>query len=359
MKKRITAIALALALVLVLCSCGSSQNNESNTNSNSSNSGFNYSASFDENGYWKDIKASEYVTLPDGLDKIELKQADIDEQIAALLDENLISVQVKDREVKDKDSVNIDYVGSIDGVEFDGGSTSGKGTDVTIGVTSYIDDFLEQLIGHKPGDTFDVNVTFPDPYENNPDLAGKDAVFVTTINYITEKVRGEWNDTFVEEKFSGTEGWKTAAEAEEAIKDFLIESYLFDNSKFLQDVPQAMLDFQKNSAMAYYQRYADAYTMTLDDFITYYLKLDGQEGLWENIKEDATTYCKYNLIYQALAEKSNYTVSEDEIKAYFMEANGTEDYSESEKSFGLPYIKFMVMSQNMIKGLTKTAKVVK
>ena len=63
--------------------------------------------------------------------------------------------------VEDGDTVNIDYVGSIDGVEFDGGSTNGQGTDLTIGSGLYIDDFEEQLIGSHPGDTVDVNVTFP------------------------------------------------------------------------------------------------------------------------------------------------------------------------------------------------------
>ncbi len=85
--------------------------------------------------------------------------------------------------VEDGDTVNIDYVGSIDGVEFDGGSTNGQGTDLTIGSGLYIDDFEEQLIGSHPGDTVDVNVTFPEDY-NSEDLQGKDALFVVTINGI-------------------------------------------------------------------------------------------------------------------------------------------------------------------------------
>ena len=85
--------------------------------------------------------------------------------------------------VKDGDTVNIDYVGSIDGVEFDGGSTNGQGTDLTIGSGLYIDDFEEQLIGSHPGDTVDVNVAFPEDY-NAEDLRGKDALFVVTINGI-------------------------------------------------------------------------------------------------------------------------------------------------------------------------------
>ena len=88
--------------------------------------------------------------------------------------------------VEDGDAVNIDYVGSVDGVEFEGGSTQGQGTDLVIGSGSYIDDFEEQLIGAHPGDEVDVYATFPDPYNNNPDLSGKEALFEVTINGIYE-----------------------------------------------------------------------------------------------------------------------------------------------------------------------------
>ena len=87
--------------------------------------------------------------------------------------------------VEDGDTVNIDYVGTIDGVEFDGGSTGGAGTDLVIGSGRYIDDFEDQLIGSHPGDTVEVNVTFPDDY-GNEELNGKDAVFTVTINGIYE-----------------------------------------------------------------------------------------------------------------------------------------------------------------------------
>lgn len=88
--------------------------------------------------------------------------------------------------VENGDTVNIDYVGSVDGVEFDGGNTQGMGTDLVIGSGSYIDDFEEQLIGAHPGDTVEANVTFPDPYKNNTDLSGKEAVFTVTVNGIYE-----------------------------------------------------------------------------------------------------------------------------------------------------------------------------
>lgn len=88
--------------------------------------------------------------------------------------------------VEDGDTVNIDYVGSIDGVEFSGGNTQGAGADLTIGSGTYIDDFEEQLIGHYIGETVEVNVTFPENY-GNEDLNGKDAVFEVTINGIYQE----------------------------------------------------------------------------------------------------------------------------------------------------------------------------
>ena len=87
--------------------------------------------------------------------------------------------------VENGDTVNIDYVGSIDGVEFDGGNTQGMGTDLMIGSGSYIDDFEEQLIGAHPGDQVDVYVTFPEDY-GVEDLNGKEALFKVTVNGIYE-----------------------------------------------------------------------------------------------------------------------------------------------------------------------------
>ena len=85
--------------------------------------------------------------------------------------------------IEDDDTVNIDYVGSIDGVEFEGGNTKGNGADLVIGSHTYIDDFEEQLIGHHPGDSVDVTVTFPEDYGKD-ELNGKKALFKVTINGI-------------------------------------------------------------------------------------------------------------------------------------------------------------------------------
>lgn len=86
---------------------------------------------------------------------------------------------------EDGDTVNIDYTGYIDGEAFDGGSTNGAGADLTLGSGSYIDGFEDAVVGHSVGETFDINVTFPDDYYND-EYAGKDATFEITLNGIYE-----------------------------------------------------------------------------------------------------------------------------------------------------------------------------
>ena len=85
-------------------------------------------------------------------------------------------------EIKNGDTVNIDYVGSIDGEVFE--DTEGAGAMLEIGSGTYIDDFEEQLIGAHPGETVEVNVTFPEGYSD--ELGGKDATFEVTINGVYE-----------------------------------------------------------------------------------------------------------------------------------------------------------------------------
>lgn len=86
-------------------------------------------------------------------------------------------------EAQDGDLVNIDYVGYLDGVAFDGGSTNGNGADLKLGSHTYIEGFEEGIVGHKVGETFDLNLTFPENY-HSADLAGKAVVFATTLNGI-------------------------------------------------------------------------------------------------------------------------------------------------------------------------------
>ena len=149
---------------------------------------FSFSDAYDENGYLKGITALDYVTLPDtesftlSDDATTVSDSDIDNYISNnILSNYKTTNEITNRAAENGDTVNIDFAGSIDGVAFDGGT--GSDYDLTLGSGTFIDGFEDQIVGHMPGETFDVNVTFPDDYQAT-NLAGKDAVFATTLNYI-------------------------------------------------------------------------------------------------------------------------------------------------------------------------------
>jgi trigger factor len=321
---------------------------------------FSYSENIDENGLWEGIAALDYVELHDydtfsiPSDIHSISDADVQTEVDAILSGNSTSKQITDRPVADGDTVNIDYVGSVDGVEFDGGSTGGAGTEVTIGVTSYIDDFLEQLIGHKPSETFDVNVTFPEDYgvEN---LNGKDAVFVTTINYISETVIPELNDAFVSDILSADYGWKTVAEMkngiygdlqDDAIRDY-IQQYLVSDV-VVTSIPEKILEYQESSMVKWYQDYADNYGIGLEEFLASYVGVSSMEELKELNSENTSNSAKLSLVIQAIAENSNIAVSLEDLSEYFKTESGDEDYSQFEVNYGLPYLKQIVLTSKVM-----------
>ena len=317
------------------------------------NTAFSYSEGIDENGFFEGITALDYVeifdykalTIPSDLHQIseDKLQAEIDN----ILTYYSTKEQVTNRAVVDGDTVNIDYVGSADGVEFDGGSTSGAGTDVTIGVTSYIDDFLEQLIGHMPGETFNVEVTFPDVYQNES-LQGKDAVFVTTINYIVETEQPELTDDFVETNLTASYGWKTVAEMKEDIsaelKETAIQPFISEymtNEVTISSVPDKLTEYQEKAMLQYYRDGAEYYSMEFEEFISV-MGVSSVDELIESNRDSYLQSAKYTLVAQAVAEDADISVSEDDMVGYF------NDYSQYEEKYGLPYLKQIVLFQKVI-----------
>lgn len=362
---RLGAAALALTMTAALAGCGSAASNSASGSSSTSGSGasqdvpemveIDYSKYIDENGFWKDIHALDYVTLPEykgvevPAEEIEPTEEEMDSNRQSLLSQWAYYDEVTDRAVEDGDTVNIDYVGSVDGVEFTGGNTNGAGTTVTIGVTSYIDDFLEQLIGHKPGETFDVNVTFPEDYNDSTDadgntvvLAGKDAVFTTTINYIQgdELLYPEMDDSFVAENLQSTYGWTTAAEAEEGIAtairntkkyNYMLD-YLDQNSK-ITEVPAEISEYMREAQLAAINNQAASYGISVDTLMMlsgYGSEADYLTMLDEQLPEAA----KFSLIRQAIAEQEGMTADEAELKELL-----GDNYDSYVETYGLNYIK--------------------
>lgn len=129
--------------------------------------------------------------------------------------------------VADGDTVNIDYTGYVDDVAFEGGADTGF--DLTIGSGSFIDGFESSLIGKKVGDTVDINVTFPEQYPHNPDLAGVDAVFTVKFNYIGKEI-----PLSIENAYSEIFGYETMELMNADIKAALEKQYAASEESYYE-----------------------------------------------------------------------------------------------------------------------------
>lgn len=170
------------------------------------------------------LDLADYKNISVPADEVAATTQEVEDRIASTLESHKELSTDEQLVIADGDEVNIDFVGTVDGVEFDGGNTNGAGYDLTIGSGSFVDDFEQQLIGHKPGEEVTVEVTFPEPYENNEELAGKDAVFAVTVNGI--QVTPELTDAFVAENLADTEEVTTAAEYRAKVEDEFYKEHL-------------------------------------------------------------------------------------------------------------------------------------
>ena len=243
------------------------------------------------------------------------------------------------------DIVNIDYVGTIDGVEFDGGSTQGAGTEVTLGNSGYIDNFDEQIAGHSPGDTFDVNVTFPEDY-GVEELNGKAAVFNTTLNYIVEKVEPEYDDALI----ATLTDYKTVAEYEEATRAELEEQnsetdantnkqnvlLAAIDSSTINEYPENEIRERVDNVMANVSSTAESNGIDVNTLLTYYGYSDADE-FQEDAEKSIKKYLDEKIIVCAIAKAENLGVTEKELadrKQELLSQYGLDDVAELETQYG-------------------------
>ena len=349
---KVLAAMMALLLCLGLTACAGKQGN--------GDAAVNYSLGLTTDGRFEGIAAKDYVTLgqytsltyPEEVTSV--KEEDIQTRIDSIMSSHTYTNEVTDRAVKDGDTLNIDYVGKVDGVAFEVGSTDGNGTQVTIGVTSYIDDFLEQLIGHRPGETFDIEVTFPDPYENNPDLAGKDAVFTVTVNHIVETYTYELTDDFVADNLQADYGYTSIADMREKIAadlhdtqvyNYMIETVL-ENCP-VSEVPQKLVDNEITITVKQLKYQALQYNMDASTLFTYYYGVADEDAFRTTYEEDIREQISQYLVMMAIAEDAGLIATEQDVKDYFLEEMDTEDYSEYVKNYGYGYIYRAVTFNNV------------
>jgi trigger factor len=309
-----------------------------------------YSAMLNEDGSIKDVDVTQYVKTFDVNDvkiakaDVEFTDEDMEENIKNQLETYKELSTDAELTVADGDEVNIDYVGTMDGEEFEGGNA--QAYDLTIGSNSFIDDFETQLVGTHPGDKVTVDVTFPDPYENNPDYAGKDASFAVTVNGIYQL--GEFNNAFVKKNLSQygntvkeykeeikktNEESNLAAAVNNYVNDHIsADSYPKDYLKHLKSL-QMTMDQQEFDYMA--QMYA-AYGMTFDYAdVMAYKQASSTEEYEKMLTEAAQQTCLTNMAYQELAAQAGITVTDEDYDAFLEENSVTE---ENQETFGRAYL---------------------
>lgn len=242
---------------------------------------------------------------------------DVEAEIKRNLKQNSSKVDVTDRAAELEDETTIDFVGSVDGVEFEGG----KGNDypLVLGSGSFIPGFEDQIVGHSVGETFDVNVTFPEEYQAE-DLAGKAAVFKTTIKAIKAINMPELDDAYV----SDTTDFETVDEYKADVKKKLEEKKVADakNDKenkavdklvemSKMDIPEAMLRFQQEQMVRDFEQRLMYQGMNMDQYLQ--MTKQTREDMMEQVKPNAEKQIKSSLVVEAVANTNNIEVTDEDV----------------------------------------------
>lgn len=248
-----------------------------------------------------------------------VKDEDVEEEIKRLQERNSRMVEVTDREVKDGDTVIIDYSGSVDGVKFDGG-TAEKQT-LVIGSKTFIPGFEEQVIGMKIGEDRDINVKFPDEYHAE-NLKGKDAVFAIKLHEIKAKELPEINDEFIKDAVGAesVEAYKTetrerlekqnADRAERELEDEMVKK-IAETSDV--EIPDALIENQIDR-MVQEMEYRMSYQgLKLADYLKFTNKT--MDEFRNGYKDQATELVKSQLVIEGIIEREEIVATDEDVEA--------------------------------------------
>ena len=308
-------------------------------------------------GAYKDLEVSVEVSK-------EVTDAEVDERIERERN-NLAELVLKDGAAAEGDTVVIDFVGSVDGVEFDGG----KGDNFSLGLGSgqFIPGFEDQLVGHSAGETVDVVVTFPEDYQA-ADLAGKEAKFVTTIHEVKEKEVPALDDELAKDIDEEVETLaelkekyrKELAEAKEAAYNDAVEAAAIDlavENAEIVDLPEEMIHEEVHRAVNEFLGNMQRQGISPD----MYFQITGttQEDLHKQYEADAAARTKTNLVVEAVAKAEGFEASAEEVEAeitslatdYNMEADRVRQLLSEEM------LKHDIAVKKAVEVITSTAKV--
>ncbi len=354
MKKLLTTLLTTVLAVQVLTACGAQEDTNTTPTPAPTDSvntapieGEDAVAGTDANRIvLKDYPVEDYVTLGDYknmtviLAGTEVAQSDWDTLNAQVYNEmvTLENGGMTDRAVAEGDIINLDYSGKKDGVVFDGGTAASQ--QLEIGSDSFIDGFEDGLIGVMPGETVDLNLTFPANYDN-VELAGQAVVFTVTVNFIypTEEY---WSDEVI--AAAGNENFNSIETMKQYVYDYIKDynEYYYDINlenevvkTFIEEcqfkeIPADLVESYRNDFILTMTNEAANYGMDVNSLCNYYYGMDLQSFLSIYVEESV----KQSMAFQAVANAENMNLSDEAFDARLQELADSYGYTGIEEYIG-------------------------
>lgn len=266
-----------------------------------------------------EVKISAYTGMKIKQFAYNVEDADIDAELNRVLDRNARKVPVTDRAAQNGDIANIDFVGTVDGVKFDGGEA--EGYDLTLGSGSFIPGFEDQVVGMTIGEKKDVNVTFPENYQAE-NLKGKAAVFAVTLNALQAKELPEVTDEFIKDATGSEtlEAYKAktreklesqaARRANDATENSILEAI---SANAEAEIPDAMIEREIDSLVQKFEYQLMYQGLKLQDYLDF-LKVDVAE-FRKNYAEQAKKNVMNQLIISQLIKDEKIEATDEEVDA--------------------------------------------
>ena len=266
-----------------------------------------------------EVEIGDYKSLELKKPIAEVTDEDVDAELATMQERGARFVEV-DREAKLDDMTVIDFEGFVDDVAFEGGK--GEGYELTLGSGQFIPGFEDQIVGHKVGEEFDVNVKFPEDYVE--ELAAKDAVFKVKLNAIKEKQLPELDDDFAMD----VSEYDTLDEYKEHIKEDLaktkadaaeaeVDSQIFEKLAGLlkAEIPEVMFEHEVDNAVQDFGYQIQSQGLDLPTYLAYTGMTE--EALRDSFRERAENQVKVRLALEKIAELEKFDVTDEDVDAQY------------------------------------------
>ena len=312
-----------------------------------------------------EVKLGEYKNLEVSVDVTkEVTDADVDAKIEAA-QKNLAELVIKEDVAANGDTVVIDFEGKVDGVAFDGGTAENHSLE--LGSGSFIPGYEEQLVGHKAGETVEVNVTFPEDYQAE-DLAGKAAVFTTTIHEVKAKEVPEIDDELakdideevstlaeLKEKYKAQLTEEKETQYTDAVDTAAIETAVANAE--IVELPSEMVHDEVHRAMNEFLGNMQQQGISADMY--YQLTGTSEDQLHAQFEGDADKRVRTNLVIEAVAAAENFETTQDEIDIEISELAENYNMPKEEVSKLLPadMLKHDIAAKKAVEIITSTAVV--